>query len=301
MIVEIVNYFKNNRRRIVSIGISIAIIIIITLIFHRILNYHASTVYVKRISSFGEMYKNTIENKIEDYTSEAIYLKGDSDILSLNKEKVSKRVEFLKYYHTDYKDIIVIDLKGSIYSGYVSNVKEYMYQDYIQEALKGNITTSKPINIQGEWYIDFASPVGEDNKVIGVISLRVGLNDFIQDISPKTGNNIEVLIVDEHGSFIAGNAGSTRVIGEDSINIRSIKTSIDYSPKTPYKNIDGIYVYGVYSDLDIGNWTMICEVENNRFDMYTVLLIITLINTFLIILINKLIGLPCRVTLFKRK
>ncbi|MEF9951900.1 MAG: cache domain-containing protein [Clostridium sp.] len=301
MIKKISDYYRMRLGKIKIIALNFLVLVMVTGILYGLFNYHASTVYVKNVSSFGEMYKNTIENKIEDYTSESIHLNGDSDILSLDKNRIAKRVEFLKYYHSDYKDIIVADIKGNLYSGYVTNIKEFLYQDYVQTALKGSTTTSKPIDIQGRWYVDFVTPIANEQGVIGVVALRVGLNAFIEDISPKTGNNIEVLIVDSDGNFISGGAGSRRVIGEDSIDINTIKTSIDYSPKTSYKNLDGKSVYGVYYDLNIGGWTMICEIQNDRQNVYGVLLITTLINILLIVIVNKLIGLPCRMTFFKRR
>ncbi|MEG2337488.1 MAG: cache domain-containing protein [Clostridium sp.] len=302
MIKTIVNIFKDNKSKIKVYIINSIIIIGITLGLYGIFNFHTSTVYVKNVSVFGEMYTNTINNTIEDYTSEVVHLKGDSDILSLNKEKVEGRISFLKYYHSDYKDVIVIDNKGSIYSGYVNNVKEYMYQDYIQMAIQGEVTTSKPIKVQDKWYIDFAGPIGKDNNnVLGVLAIRVSLEDVVEDISPKTGSNIEILIVDKDGAFITGEGKVNRIVEEDSVDVRTVKTSIDYAPKTPYKNLDGIEVYGVYSDLNIGGWTMLCEIENNRDDIYKVLIVMTIINILLLAFINKLIGLPCRVTFFKRK
>ncbi|MEF9935234.1 MAG: cache domain-containing protein [Clostridium sp.] len=298
----IINIFNNNRSRIKTYMVNGLIIIVVILGLYGLFNLHVSNVYVRNVSSFGEMYANTINNTIGDYTSEVINLKGDSDIISLNKESVESRVGFLKYYHSDYKDIIVVDNKGDIYSGYVNNVKEYMYQDYIQGALQGALTTSKPIKVQNKWYIDFAGPIGKENSnVLGVIAIRVSLEDIVEDISPKTGNNIEIIIVDKEGAFIAGGGRVNRIVGEDSIDVRTVKTSIDYSPKTPYRNLDNVEVYGVYSELNIGGWTMICEIENNRDNVYKVLIIMTTVNILLLTFINKLIGLPCRMTFFKRK
>ncbi|MEG0370911.1 MAG: cache domain-containing protein, partial [Clostridium sp.] len=237
-----------HRRNIKVICVNSFFFIVFTVILYIAINKHMSLMAVNDINTVGEAYKVASDNLIDDIRYESLQISTDADILSLDKKRIANRTDFIKYYSNNFKDIIVIDNNGVILSGYMKNVKEYLYQEYLKEAIRGNTTISQPINIQGKWFIDCVSPIYVDSKYSGIMSLRVSLSN-LSDYFTNKNEDIEVFIVNSNGYYLSGGSMKLRKTGEDNIDINQLKTNLDYAPNKAYMNIDGNYVYGVYYEL----------------------------------------------------
>lgn len=255
------------------------------------LSYHMATMSLKSIKVIGEIKKNKVEIFLENFRYESLLYSTDPDIISMDKEKIVKKLDFVKFYRSFYKDIIVINNDKQLLSGYVDNVKEYMYRDYVIEALKGKMSISQPINNEGHWYIDFVSPIISGDKRLGIICLRVSLLELSGSLKgEKQDKNLEAFIVDKEGYYLTSGKGGIRKIGEDNIDIKSIKIQMDYAPKTPYKNYSGSYVYGEYYNLSLGGWTLVVENLHDKSTLYLMVSIGMGIVLFVQFLMNKLIN-----------
>ncbi|WP_161797111.1 cache domain-containing protein [Clostridium cylindrosporum] len=241
------------------------------------------------------MQKNMFECLLNDFKYDLIQFSTDNDIISMDKSKISKRIDFIKYYKSDYKDIIVINNKKEILNGYVGDVKEYMYSEHVLEALKGKPSISDAISIEGKWYVDFVSPIINGEKQIGIISLRISLEEISDHLRfENQDGSMEVYIVDKEGYYLTSGKGNMRKIGENNINISELKTNIDYAPRTHYRNYDGDNVYGSYYNLSFGEWTLVVESLQDRKSLNMITVISMVIGVFVQFLMNKILNMSHR-------
>lgn len=271
---------------------NIAFAVVSFSIVYILISQHIEAMSLKSIKIIGDIKVSKIESLLEGFKYELLHGSSDSDIISMDREKISKRVGFIKYYKRFYKDMIIINNKNEVLSGYLHDVKEYMYSDYIIEAKKGKTSVSEPIQIEGEWYIDVASPIMNNGECIGIVAIRLSLLEISGHLkSHSQDENMEMYIVNRDGYFLTGGRNNLRKIGVENINISSLKHSIDYDKKATYKNYDGDSVYGKYYDLSIGGWTLVVEMMHSRVAFKYILLISSFIIVFILFLMNKIISI----------
>lgn len=257
-----------------------------------LVNQHIESMSLKSMKIIGDIKVNKIEGLLDGFKYELLSCSTDSDILSMDKEKIAKRVGFIKYYKRFYKDIIIINNENEILSGYLHDVKEYMYSDYVVEAKKGKTGISEPIPIEGEWYIDMVTPITNGGKSIGIVAIRLSLLEISGYLKNHSQDeNMEMYIVNRDGYFLTGGKNNLRKIGVENINITSLKHSVDYDPRGVYKNYDGDNVNGKYYDLSIGEWKLVVEMLHDRVAFKYILLTSMFIIVLILFLLNKIISI----------
>ena len=272
--------------------IYISFFIVSILIMYIGINYHTTYMAINNISLIGEIKKAKIGNLLNGFEYDLLTFTLDNDILSMNKERIDNKVNFIKYYKRFYKDIIIINNEKNLVTGYLDNTKEYLYRDYVVEALNGKTTMSYPINIEGEWYVDLVGPIIDKDKRLGIIAIRISLLELSNYLKNYQQNkNMEIYLVNEDGYFLTGGKNNLRKIGEENININELKHSIDYNPQGIYKNYDNNNVYGRYYDFSKGNWTLVVESLQNKSVTRLILFIGSLIILLILFLMNKIISI----------
>ncbi len=272
--------------------IYISCFIISVLIMYIVINYHITYTTINNITLVGDIKKDKIGNLLNDFQYDLLSFTLDSDIVSMNKERIDNKVSFIKYYKRFYKDIIIINDDKNLVTGYLDNTKEYLYRDYVVEALNGKSTMSQPISVEGEWYVDLVGPIIHKDKRLGIIAVRISLLELSNYLKNYQQNkNMEIYLVNSDGYFLTGGKNNLRKIGEDSIDINEVKHSIDYNPRKVYKNYDNNNVYGKYYDFSMGNWTLIIEFTQNKNILRLVLLVGSLIVFLILFLMNKIVSI----------
>lgn len=177
-------------------------------------------------------------------------------------KKINELLNCLKFNRPIYREIYIIDKNGKFHSGFIKNKDELLQSSHIKMAFNGQKAISEVNKNAGEMTVDIVTPIVDNKEVIGVVCGRINLNNLRHIMDNMLGNDkYEAYIVDKNGVFLTESRFSEGSIGKKSIDLKRVKTNIDYSTTTPYKNYRGIDVLGIYKAYDEIGWTIIVEQE----------------------------------------
>lgn len=222
------------------------------------------------------------ESRIIEFYDEILYnlnlIAQGYSISGLKCDNINKIIEYINFKNRDlFLDIFIFDNDINIIYGnkytqesllYSSNYtkKSLQKNTLIKKALEGQIVFGEISKINKKMYTDVALPIYMDENIIGTIYAKVDLTQF-EGILANTkliGENVESYIVNKDGIFVTESRFIPNAIGRQSVNLKKIKSAIDYSDKISYINYRDDNVYGMYFNIPYNNLTLILEQSSSQ-------------------------------------
>lgn len=183
---------------------------------------------------------------------------------------IGQKLRLLFYYHSDiYKNICVLDKNlNIIYGNDMDDVIKSSNKDYIHQALQGYPTSYYRLknNIPQVFSAYPLFSPANNNSVVGVIIISLK-TDYINNLVANINHFhdfMEAYIVDEEGIIITDSKYSSNTTSYVRIDIRKLKSHIEYEPNIPFANYRGVSCYGMYYDLPFANWTLVITADESN-------------------------------------
>jgi hypothetical protein len=188
----------------------------------------------------------------------------------LNITEIKDLFQYTESIDPLLENLYVFDLEGNILTSSQDNMNQMDDKTYLKTALQGGRGVSKVFKLSGNYYIELTVPIKSNNQMIGGICGRVNLNIFNEMIkTTELGGSVECYLVDENGTFLTQSKYFINAVGKKKVDIKRIKTSIDYSNTKPYTDYRDIRVLGAYFPVEQLGWYLIIEQDADEVNKAT--------------------------------
>lgn len=215
---------------------------------------------LKNMETIGINESKAVSLWTEDVVSDMDLYTCCAAFQQLDIDGIKDFSEKIKANKPQYKEILVFDKAQKLLSGSRYNLDGDNLKKCLQSALGGEIAISDVYKSMGNLYVYVGLPISTENGIvgalIGIVNIHA-LNDMVN--SSVDDRNIECYIVDKYGMFLTDSLYSEETSGNKIIDLKKIKTNIDYSKTIPYVNYRGQEVYGSYFDVSGTSLTVIVE------------------------------------------
>lgn len=219
---------------------------------------------LKNMETIGTNEGKAVALWTEDVVSDMDLYTGCEAFQKLDVDGIKDFSEKIKASKPDYREILVFNKEQKLLSGSRYNLDGDNLKKCLQNALGGELTISDVYKVMGNLYVYIALPIYNENEVvgalIGIVNLQ-SLNDIVK--TSVDDRNIECYIVDKSGMFLTDSLYDEKTAGNKLIDLKKLKTNIDYSKSIPYTNYRGQQVYGQYFDVSGTTLTVIVEQSVN--------------------------------------
>lgn len=213
-------------------------------------------VYTVAIEKRDQINKraNAVKYEVELY-------RNMESIKMMDKAKIANIMAFVRANKEIYKNIVIIDNKKNIIYGYLEEERKFLQSNEIENVINSDELILKTVKYDDTYYLDVYRSIVNSNENVGVIWIRVSLNNVNKTIDDIYLKKTECYILDRNGVMITESRFVPNAIGETQIDLKRLKVNIDYSKNIPYKDYRGIDVYGMYFSLDVDGWTLVVETD----------------------------------------
>ncbi|KRQ87684.1 hypothetical protein ABG79_00485 [Caloramator mitchellensis] len=247
-------------RYVILLLISLIPTVITSFTFYKINFNSDSESIAKTLEMIGRRQVSTIIEWKEEFFYDLNTLAHVDCFINLEKDDISKVLEYVKFNKPVFREIYVIDKNGNFIYGYINNKKEFINSFVVRNALGGVEKISDVFKSDGKLYFDVGTPIFKEEEIVGAICARIDLmylSILMKAIEKDDG--IESFIVSKDGIFLTESRYYPDAIGNLKIDIQKIKTSIDFSKTIPYKDYRGKDVYGCYFDINDTGWILLVQ------------------------------------------
>lgn len=228
--------------------------------FYNMNSTYSKNSSLKNMETIGTKESKSVSLWVEDVISDMDLYTCCEAFQKLDVNGIKDFSEKIKANKPEYKEILVFDREQKLISGSRYNLDGDNLKKCLQGALGGKVTLSDIFTSMGNLYVYVALPIcsekGIEGAFIGIVNIH-SLNEMVR--SSVDDRNIECYIVDKYGMFLTDSLYSEEASGNKFIDLKKLKTNIDYSKTIPYVNYRGQEVYGSYFDVSGTNLTIIVE------------------------------------------
>ncbi|MEF9951901.1 MAG: cache domain-containing protein [Clostridium sp.] len=215
----------------------------------------------KKLYLVGNEQKQSIERLLSGLEREIKFIKSLEEIRSLQREQIISIFSYLTSTKKMYEEVVVVDLKGSIYYGYSESLKDIYASSYYEKSIYTKEDSFNVIYSGNQYYMEGCSPIlSKDDKVVGVIYMKLSFQEIEELlIGSKQEKGLESYLVNKDGYMMTPSKNIVDAVGKTKINLKNLKINIDYSPTTVYRDYSNTDVYGRYFPIEGSDWTLVVE------------------------------------------
>jgi methyl-accepting chemotaxis protein len=185
------------------------------------------------------------------------------DYLSQLQKQNSNQIENLLITNSSGKEIISSESEKSDI--------DLSDRDYVQKALKGNVTISEVIisKTTGKPVISIAMPLNLNDKVVGIIAATIKFEDISKYASNvKIGNNGYAYVIDKNGLLVY-HPKTEKILKENILSDNNDQLKALFDKAKAGQTAEGYYTYdGVrkfVKFVPINNWFVVVTADYNEY------------------------------------
>lgn len=209
----------------------------------------------------GNEQKQSIERLLLNVKRELKFIGGLEEIRSLQQEEIMSIFSYLTSTKKMYEDVVVADLKGKIYYGYLENTKDVFASSYFEKCIYTKTDTFRVSYSENQYYVEGFTPIiSKEDKVVGIIYMKMGFGEVEEMLrGSRQEKGLESYLVNKEGYIMTPSKNIVDAVGKTKVNLKNLKLNIDYSSTNIYEDYTGAKVYGRYFPIEGSSWTLIIE------------------------------------------
>ncbi|MEF9935235.1 MAG: cache domain-containing protein [Clostridium sp.] len=220
--------------------------------------------YEKDISNklylIGNEQKQAIERHLSDLRRELRFVTGLEEVKTLQRERIMSIFSYLTTTKKIYDNVVIADLKGTVYYGYTENIRSIYSSAYYEKAVYTKTESFNLRYLEGSYIIEGCIPIINNNVVVGIIYMKMSLEEVVDILQgSRQEKGLESYLVNKDGYLMTPSKNIVDAVGKSKINLKALRLNIDHNSTTVYKDYSGAEVYGRYFSIEGSNWTLVIE------------------------------------------
>lgn len=217
---------------------------------------------LSNLTALGSSIYLNLENSESNLQYALSQLTHTTEFKTMDALGIANQATHFLYYNKNVSNLYVLDKNKNTVFGINDNLlTQTYYSNHIDSALRGVPSYYSTFN-HNIPFLQFAYPIYSEldtsvpsGVIVATLTLE-DINTLFQTINTMDPS-IDVLLVNVAGDILAQSQSSPLTSSPDHIDITKIKSGLDFDPNTPFTNLKGDEVNGIYFTITSSNWTLL--------------------------------------------